>query len=135
METTATIDLTPIFQAFIALLAALVTYKLIPWIKSKTTESQQKNMRALVKVLVYAAEQLYGAGNGAEKLQYVRDELNRRGFDVDFDEIEAAVGEYLNNGVPPDYDKQIADAIASDDAHPVEDDAPEMTVNDVTDAE
>ena len=60
METTFAIDLTPIFQAIIALLAALVTYKLIPWIKSKTTESQQKNMRALVKVLVYAAEQLYG---------------------------------------------------------------------------
>ena len=135
METTATIDLTPIFQAIIALLAALVTYKLIPWIKSKTTESQQKNMRALVKVLVYAAEQLYGAGNGAEKLQYVRDELNRRGFEVDFDEIEAAVGEFLNKGIGPDYDKQIADAIASDKTPSVEDDAPEMTVDDVTDAE
>ena len=127
METTAMIDFTPIFQAVIALLAALVTYKLIPWIKSKTTESQQANIRALVKVLVYAAEQLYGAGNGSEKLQYVRDELNRRGYDVDFDEIEAAVSEYLNHGVPPDYDKKIADAIASNN---VEGNAPEMTVDD-----
>ena len=123
METTFAIDLTPIFQAIIALLAALVTYKLIPWIKSKTTESQQQNMRALVKVLVFAAEQLYGAGNGSEKLQYVRDELNRRGFEVDFDEIEAAVGEFLNKGIAPDYDKQIADAIASNKTPSVEDDA------------
>ena len=30
------IDLTPIFQAIIALLAALVTYKLVPWIKART---------------------------------------------------------------------------------------------------
>ena len=84
---------------------------------------EPETQRALVKVLVYAAEQLYGAGNGSEKLQYVRDELNRRGFEVDFDEIEAAVGEFLNKGIAPDYDKQIADAIASDKTPSVEDDA------------
>ena len=64
------IDLTPIFQAIIALLAALVTYKLVPWIKARTTESQQALLSATVRTLVYAAEQLYGAGKGAEKLDY-----------------------------------------------------------------
>lgn len=90
------IDLTPVFQAIIALLAALVTYKLIPWIRSKTTESQQSNLRAAVKVAVFAAEQLYGAGEGHKKLQYVREKLKENGFDVDVDEIEAAVAEYFN---------------------------------------
>ena len=52
------IDLTPIFQAIIALLAALVTYKLVPWIKARTTESQQALLSATVRTLVYAAEQL-----------------------------------------------------------------------------
>ena len=53
------IDLTPIFQAIIALLAALVTYKLIPWIKSRTTERQQQNLFVAAKIAVMAAEQLY----------------------------------------------------------------------------
>lgn len=93
------IDLTPIFQALIALMAALVTYKLIPWIREKTTATQQANIRAAVKVMVFAAEQLYGAGNGKKKLQYVRDRLREQGFNVDTDEIEATVKEYLNNGM------------------------------------
>jgi type II secretory pathway pseudopilin PulG len=85
------IDLTPIFQAIIALLAALVTYKLIPWIKSKTTQEQQKSLLATVNILVFAAEQLYGAGKGPEKLQYVKDKLGERGYDIDIEAIEAAV--------------------------------------------
>lgn len=93
------INLTPIIQAFLALLAAIVTYRLIPWIKERTTAAQQGNIRALVKVLVYAAEQLYGAGNGEEKMQYVRNKLREQGFDVDVGEIEAAVGEYINRGL------------------------------------
>lgn len=87
------IDLTPIFEAILALLAALVTYKLIPWIKSKTTAEQQALLTATVKTLVYAAEQLYGAGKGDEKLQYVKQKLQEKGFDVDVDAIEAAVKE------------------------------------------
>ena len=49
------VDLTPIFQAVIALLAALVTYKLIPWIKSKTDKNKQDNIAAAAKIAVYAA--------------------------------------------------------------------------------
>jgi hypothetical protein len=90
------IDLTPIFQAIIALLAAVVTYKLIPWLKSKTTEQQQIVLKSVVNTLVFAAEQLYGAGKGEEKLDYVVMELHKRGFTVDRAEIEAAVRESLN---------------------------------------
>ena len=90
------IDLTPILEAILALLAALVTYKLIPWIKSKTTAEQQSLLAATVKTLVYAAEQLYGAGKGAEKLDYVIKELEARGFTADRAAIEAAVAEQLN---------------------------------------
>lgn len=90
------IDLTDIIQAIIALLAALVTYKLVPWIKNRTTAEQQALLSATVKTLVYAAEQLYGAGRGAEKLDYVAAELEKRGFTADRAEIEAAVAEQLN---------------------------------------
>lgn len=91
------VDLTPIFQAVIALLAALITYKLIPWIKAKTSNEQQQAMRAMVKVLVFAAEQIYGAGHGHEKLEYVKQQLEFAGFSIDVAEIEAAVGQYINN--------------------------------------
>ena len=87
------IDLTDIIQAVIALIVALITYKVIPWIKAKTTESQQAILMATVRTLVYAAEQLYGAGKGDEKLQYVKQKLEEKGFDVDIDAIEAAVKE------------------------------------------
>lgn len=87
------IDLTPILETIIALIAALVTYKLIPWIKAKTTESQQAILMATVRTLVYAAEQLYGAGKGKEKFTYVRQKLQEKGFDIDVDAIEAAVKE------------------------------------------
>ena len=87
------IDLTPIFEAILALLATLVTYKLIPWIKARTTAEQQSLLAATVRTLVYAAEQLYGAGKGDAKLAYVQDELESRGLKVDAAAIEAMVRE------------------------------------------
>ena len=91
-----TIDITPVINAVIALLAAGVSVFLIPWIKSKTTAEQQALLTATVRTLVYAAEQLYGAGHGAEKLDYVIKELEARGFTADRAAIEAAVAEELN---------------------------------------
>lgn len=88
-----TIDLTPVLQAVIGLLAALITYRLVPWIKARTTNEQQALMQATIRTLVFAAEQIYGAGGGAEKMQYVQDQLKARGFDVDLAAIEAAVRE------------------------------------------
>ena len=90
------IDLTPIINAVILLLASIVTAKVIPWIKAKTTNEQQTMLRATIKTLVYAAEQLYGAGKGSEKLGYVVAHLEAKGYTVDPSEIEAAVKEHLN---------------------------------------
>ena len=91
------IDLTPIINAAILLLASIVTYKVIPWIQAKTTNEQQTMLRATIKTLIFAAEQIYGAGHGEEKLQYVEQMLVEKGFTVDIDEIEAAVKEHLNS--------------------------------------
>lgn len=90
------IDLTPIFQAILALLAALITYKLIPWIKAKTTQEQQNLLLSVTSVLVFAAEQLYGAGRGEEKLDYVIGELEERGFTADRAAIEAVIKDYTD---------------------------------------
>ena len=90
------INLTPIFEAIIALLAAIITYKVIPWIKERTTKEQFARLEAAARVAVFAAEQLYGAGKGDEKFRYAQEYLARKGFDIDAAEIEAAVARYLN---------------------------------------
>lgn len=87
------IDITPIIQAIIALIAALITAKLVPWIKARTTVEQQALLRATIKTLVFAAEQLYGAGEGEQKLDYVIKQLEDRGFTANRAEIEAVIKE------------------------------------------
>ena len=91
------IDLTPILEAIIAIVVALITTKLIPWIKTKTTNEQQALLQATVKTLVFAAEQLYGAGEGAAKLDYVVRQLEAKGFTADRAAIEAIVKENITN--------------------------------------
>jgi len=85
------IDLTPIFQAVIALLAALITYKLIPWIRSKTDAQTQRNLETAARVAVYAAEQIFGAGHGADKMDYAIGVLENSGFTLDADVIRATL--------------------------------------------
>lgn len=99
------INLTPIIQAIIALLAALVTYKLVPWIKARTTAEQQAILLTTTRTLVFAAEQIYGPLNGKEKLLYVKGKLAQKGYSVDIDAIEAMVRE-MNLEAPhelPEY--------------------------------
>ena len=87
------INLTDILQTAIALIGAIITYKLIPWLKARTTESQQNVLLAVTRTLVFAAEQLYGAGKGPEKLAWVEEELAKRGYTVDTAAIESMVRE------------------------------------------
>ena len=74
-----TIDLTSIANAVIALIAAIITAFVIPWIRSKTTAAQFEKIKMWVTVAVEAAEQLYtGSGRGAEKKAYVVEFLNSK---------------------------------------------------------
>jgi hypothetical protein len=97
------IDLTPIFQAIISLIAALVAYKLIPWIKSNTNLAQQDAMLLVTRTLVFAAEQLYKTGIIQDRLDYVVKQLGIRGYKVDLDTIEAMVRELnIEQQKPPE---------------------------------
>lgn len=87
------INLTEIIIAVIGLLFALLTTKLYPWAKANTSKSQYEALLLATRVLVYAAEQIYGAGGGKEKLAYVIASLEKSGYKVDLDMIEAAVRE------------------------------------------
>lgn len=90
-------DFTAIFQAILALLGAIITYWLVPYVKSKATAQQQANVAILVRTAVQAAEQLYGAGMGKAKLDYAQQWLNERGVKYSRAEIEAAVRDLSND--------------------------------------
>ena len=52
-------DWKPIIDAAIALLVAIITYFVVPFIKSKTNESQQQTLEYWIKAAVRYAEQMY----------------------------------------------------------------------------
>ena len=92
----STIDLTGLMNAAIAVLGALVTYRLLPWIRARTTQNQQEGLTACARTLVYAAEQLYRTGVVQDRLKYVEDGLRKQGYTVDRDAIEAAVTQFIS---------------------------------------
>ena len=96
------IDLTPIVQAVLAVLAALITAFVIPWIKAKATVQQRELLERGVKTAVFAAEQVYGSGWGRDKMRYAEEYLRKRGYTVDVDLIEATVREYFGHDTLPE---------------------------------
>lgn len=85
-------DLTPIMEAILALVAVLITYYLIPWIKTKTTAEQRAEINAWVKIGVMAAEQLFvGVGRGAEKKAYVMEFIQSKGYHIDTTELDKLI--------------------------------------------
>ena len=85
-------DMTEIVQAAVALMAAIITGFVVPWIKSKTTAQEQEALLRWVRVAVSAAEQIYaGSGRGAQKKQWVLDFLAKNGMKVDSDAVMAAI--------------------------------------------
>lgn len=105
------IDLTPIVQAVLAVLAALITAFVIPWIKAKATVQQRELLERGVKTAVFAAEQVYGSGWGRDKMRYAEEYLRKRGYTVDIDLIEATVREYFGH----DYLPEVAEDPAEDE--------------------
>lgn len=100
-----TFDLTPVVNAGIFLLAAIVSVVLLPWIRNyvlpwleaNTTEKQRNALGIAVRTAVYAAEQMYGSGQGREKMQHVKEYLRKRGVEIDVDLIEATVKEHFGH--------------------------------------
>ena len=109
------IDLTPIVQAVLAVLAALITAFVIPWIKAKATVQQRELLERGVKTAVFAAEQVYGSGWGRDKMRYAEEYLRKRGYAVDIDLIEATVREYFGHDTLPENVEDPAEDEESDE--------------------
>ena len=85
------IDLTPLFEALIGLAAAAITGFLIPWLYERYGHEKMAKIRDWVHVAVFAAEKLYGAGNGDQKLEYAEAYLAQRGIRLDTYDLIAMV--------------------------------------------
>lgn len=75
-----TVDITSIVVAVLGaigtVLASLLTTYLVPWLKSKFTESQITTIYGLIEDGVKAAETLFpNSGTGSQKFQYVMDSV------------------------------------------------------------
>ncbi len=90
------IDFTPIIEALIAFLSAVITLVILPKVKSylaeKLSAEQRENLKQWVKVAVAAAEQIYNKkGLGADKYRYVVNFLKEKGIYVNSDEVMALI--------------------------------------------
>lgn len=84
-------NLTPIINALIALLAALISAFLIPWIKRKTSAQDREELMRWVEIAVAAAEQLWDSAQGDEKKKAVMAFLREKGFTFSESEIDSAI--------------------------------------------
>lgn len=85
-------DITIIVEAAAALIGAIITAVIIPYIRRKTTAAQQAEIKGWVRVAVTAAEQIYtGSGRGAQKKAYVLSWLADHGITLDESKIDALI--------------------------------------------
>ena len=90
-----TIEITQIVVAVIGLLSAVLTAFVVPWIKSKTSISQQAILETIARTAVCAAQQIFGAADGQQKKEYavqrVEEALKAYGIKIDADRISEAI--------------------------------------------
>lgn len=84
-------DYTQIISAVIALISALVSVFLIPWLKTKIDANKLQTIKTYVEIGVKAAEQLYAATDGEEKKAYVINFLAEHGIRFDVSTIDQLI--------------------------------------------
>lgn len=84
-------NLTPVINAVIALIGAIVSVFVIPWVKSNTSAKHREDFLKWVEIAVAAAEQLYNSDQGAAKKKMVVDFLSEKGFTFTESEIDNAI--------------------------------------------
>ena len=84
-------DLTPIINAVVALLAAIITAFVVPWMKRNTSQKDREEMLEWVEIAVAAAQQLCHQLSGAARKEYVVEFLAAKGYDVKEQEVDAAI--------------------------------------------
>ena len=88
-------NITPIVNAVITLLVAIITAVIIPAVRTLLIEKIGKARADMLlnwaSVAVSAAEQLYNADQGTVKKAYVLKFLSEKGYDIDSSEVNNAI--------------------------------------------
>ena len=84
-------DYTQIISAVIALISALISAFLIPWLKTKIDADKLQTVRTYVEIGVKAAEQLYAASEGEKKKAYVISFLAGKGIKFDVETVDKLI--------------------------------------------
>lgn len=87
---------TQIVMIIITILGAIITYLVVPYIKSKTTQKQQEQIQTWISIAVNAAEQILNTPEmGENKKEFVINFLRNQGINLAEEQlnmlIEAAV--------------------------------------------
>jgi hypothetical protein len=91
------IDITPIIEAVIVLISAVVTGILVPYLRQKLSDEKRLKLQFWVEIAVKAAEQLYGSKAGQQKKEYVVAFLLSKGIVADIDEVTALIKSEVYN--------------------------------------
>ena len=88
-------NITQILLGIIILIGGAVSLFVIPYIKAHLTAEQIAILTGIAQTVVYAAEKIFGAKMGADKLQYAlnlaKSLLVKKGLTFDEDVIRAAI--------------------------------------------
>lgn len=90
-------DFTPLVEALIGLAATAITVFLIPWLRERYGNEKLAKAQFWVQTAVEAAEKLYGAGKGDEKLAYAEEFLASKNIKLDMDTLLAMVNAEIKN--------------------------------------
>ena len=64
------------------ILASVALLYLMPYLKAKLGDAKLKELWKMVCIAVQAAEQIFGAGKGADKKAYVEESLVAQGIEI-----------------------------------------------------
>lgn len=88
-------NITQILLGIIVLIGAAVSLFVLPYIKTHVTSEQIGILTGIAQTVVYAAEKIFGAKMGADKLAYAlnlaKTLLAKKGLTFDEDVIRAAI--------------------------------------------
>ena len=85
------INITELVQALIALVAALISAVVVPWLRVKFDAEELSEFLRWAEIGVAAAEQLFASYEGEKKKTYVVEYLRDKGYTADEEDIENAV--------------------------------------------
>ena len=90
-----TVDITQVVLAVIGLLSVILTSVVVPLVKAKLSREQWNTLMVYTTAGVQAAEIIFGAGRGKEKLEwvtrYIEEECAARKIKVDMQSIHVAI--------------------------------------------